>query len=145
MVLIFTACRKQQANSSLPPPKATCCRLIPSLSARGLGTGDAERRSLRLRCKIKRGETSLTACHCQPSSGAPRAGKNSTHLSQFIQKTLAASSSVTPWPRLPGHIPEGPSGEQSYISAAAEPEMPLQDFSLHTRLRDPSIHPAGCG
>lgn len=48
MVLIFGACRKQQANSSLPPPKATRCRLMPALSARALGThGDAERRSLR--------------------------------------------------------------------------------------------------
>lgn len=38
--------------------------------------------------KNKEGETSLTACHCQRSSGAPHAGKNSTHLTAVHPKSL---------------------------------------------------------
>lgn len=38
--------------------------------------------------KNKEGETSLTACHCRRSSGAPHAGKNSTHLTAVHPKSL---------------------------------------------------------
>lgn len=114
MVLIFGACRQQQANTSLPSPTATRCRLISSLSAKGLGTGMLSAVCSDHPCyQIKRrggafAVSSLTAHHCRHFSGAPRAVENSTHLLKFIQKALVARSSATPLPLLSGHIRGGP-------------------------------------
>lgn len=134
MVLIFTACRKQQANSSLPPPKATCRRLIPSPSLQEDLARGCRAPLTQTVLKNKEGRDLANSLSLSEFCRAAHAGKNSTHLTQLIQKALAASSPVTPWPPLPGHIREGPSGDQSHISAAAEPEMPLKHRPPHTQL-----------